>query len=66
MIDNEREIKLSSYLKDAQLTPGIKGYPEHNKTVDITISIGEGPGLFTVIGSDLTYEYVRENADYRS
>jgi glutamate N-acetyltransferase/amino-acid N-acetyltransferase len=66
MIDNEKEIKLSGYLKETQLNPDIKGYPEHNKTVDITISIGEGPGSFTVIGSDLTYEYVRENADYRS
>jgi glutamate N-acetyltransferase / amino-acid N-acetyltransferase len=65
-IDNEKEIKLSHYLKNAQLNPEIKGFPEHNKTVDITIRIGEGTGSYTVIGSDLTYEYVRENADYRS
>ena len=32
----------------------------------IEVSLGSGPGAAVVLGSDLTAEYVRENADYRS
>jgi len=30
------------------------------------LELGTGPASATVWGSDLSYEYVRENADYRS
>ena len=30
------------------------------------MQLGLGEGAATVLGADLTYEYVAENADYRS
>ena len=65
-LDSEREEIMSAYLKKASLTPGLKGYPEHNRTVDIDIELGTGDGRARVLGSDLTHEYVSENADYRT
>ncbi|MBN2443317.1 MAG: bifunctional glutamate N-acetyltransferase/amino-acid acetyltransferase ArgJ [Spirochaetales bacterium] len=66
LINPDKERTLSDYLKNAQLDPSVKGYPQHNKTVDITVILGEGDETSTIIGSDLSYEYIRENADYRS
>lgn len=66
LLNQELEVYLSGYLKERQLNSRIKGYPQHNKLVEIEILIGEGDTKCTVLGSDLTYEYVRENADYRS
>ncbi|CAM9605532.1 unnamed protein product [Sphacelaria rigidula] len=41
-------------------------YPPHFRKVPIEIDIGAGTGCSTVVGSDLTAEYVHINADYRS
>jgi glutamate N-acetyltransferase / amino-acid N-acetyltransferase len=41
-------------------------YPPHERTVDIDVDLGCGDGAATVTGTDLTHEYVTENADYRS
>jgi glutamate N-acetyltransferase/amino-acid N-acetyltransferase len=65
-IDAEKEKRLAGYMKDARLDTSVKGYPAHNRTVDIELEFGSTTPVFTVTGSDLTYEYVRENADYRS
>jgi glutamate N-acetyltransferase/amino-acid N-acetyltransferase len=65
-MNQEKEARLSAYLKECRLDPKIKGYPQHDKTVDIEISFGNKSARTTIIGSDLSYEYVRENADYRS
>ena len=42
-------------------------WPQHDRTVDIEIVTGRriAPAV-EVLGSDLSYDYVRENADYRS
>lgn len=37
-----------------------------NKDIDIDISLGSGPGKFTLLASDLGHEYVTLNSDYRS
>lgn len=66
MLTPAKEKKLFRYLKGAQLNPEKKGYPRHKKSVEIEVMIGYGENCYTVTGSDLTYEYVRENADYRS
>jgi glutamate N-acetyltransferase/amino-acid N-acetyltransferase len=66
MLSPEKEDQLFRYLKQAQLNPGEKGYPLHENSVEIGVILGQGEKCYTVIGSDLTYEYVRENADYRS
>ena len=59
------EKELSDHMKDAQ--QGEKeDFPPHQKFVEIGIDFGNGSGSATVLGSDLTNEYVEVNADYRS
>lgn len=62
----ELESFLSDYLKDRSLSEKAIGYPEHFKNVEVVIDLNLGEFQTTVYGSDLSYEYVRENADYRS
>jgi len=70
-LDPAKEKVLSDYLFDAQLFPSDslendRNYPTHFRNVDIEIIMNSGSGSCTVIGSDLTAEYVEVNADYRS
>jgi glutamate N-acetyltransferase / amino-acid N-acetyltransferase len=65
-IDRDKEIRLSEYLKSAALNPRLRGYPQHQRSVEIRISCGSGPGSGAAIGADLSDQYVRENADYRT
>lgn len=65
-LDEESERYLSQYLKSRQINPTAARYPEHEKCVEIDITLGLGNGAATVTGADLTYDYVKENADYRS
>ncbi len=67
-LDGERERRLSDALVASSFDPAWRGCPQVRDNVVITISfgsVGENPGR-KVLGSDLSYEYVRENADYRS
>lgn len=66
LLDREKEIHLSSYLKRAAMNPRLRGFPQHMRCVDLHISCGAGNGFARVSGSDLSDEYVHENADYRS
>lgn len=45
----------SAYLRDTAAVHG---------TVYITISVGSGPGVGTAWGCDLSYDYVKINAEY--
>ncbi len=65
-LDENKEDRLADYLRECALNPEIHGYPEHDKKVKIAIDLGLESGDSFVIGADLTYEYVKENADYRS
>jgi len=65
-LDREKEGRLFSYLKTTAMDPKEKKFPPHDLTVDIDVALEGGGGEATVYGSDLSYEYVRENADYRS
>ena len=66
-IDRRKEEKLSKYMRDRSFDSEKKTYPEHNLTVDILYKLSEkGKGCAVVKGTDLSYAYVRENADYRS
>jgi len=65
-LDSVNEQKLSHYLRERSLTTPSPGYPEHDLVVEITVSLGSGSEEAVVLGSDLSYEYVRENADYRT
>ena len=65
-IDPEKEKRLCRYLQETGLNPELKGYPEHDKNVEIGIIVGKGSGTAVVFGSDLSHEYIRENAEYRT
>jgi glutamate N-acetyltransferase/amino-acid N-acetyltransferase len=41
-------------------------FPPHERCVALDIDLGCGSASATVLGADLTHEYVSENADYRS
>lgn len=65
-LNTEKEKKLTEYLKNCSFDPVLRGYPAHDKKVEIVIELGEGTESAKVLGSDLSYQYVKENADYRS
>ncbi|MBN2617576.1 MAG: bifunctional ornithine acetyltransferase/N-acetylglutamate synthase [Spirochaetales bacterium] len=66
ILNEELENRLNSYLKECSLREESLGFPEHRKNVEIVVDLKLGDKEATVYGSDLSYEYVRENADYRS
>jgi glutamate N-acetyltransferase/amino-acid N-acetyltransferase len=75
-LDPTKEKALVSHLKAAELyesAPPKDGvfappidFPPHERCVEIEIDLGCGSATATVVGADLTHEYVSENADYRS
>ncbi len=65
-LNKERELALSSYLQTTAMNPRIKGFPQHDLAVEIAVTMHRGDASATVVGCDLTNEYIRENADYRS
>ena len=75
-LNPEKETALVTHLRSAELyasAPPKDGvfsaaidYPPHERCVEIDVEIGNGDASATVIGGDLTHEYVSENADYRS
>lgn len=66
LLDRDKEIRLSDYLKHTALNPRVTGYPQHQRSVSIAVSCGDAGGCATVWGSDLSDQYVHENADYRT
>jgi glutamate N-acetyltransferase/amino-acid N-acetyltransferase len=65
-LDAEKEERLSAYLKGRALDTKRIPWPQHDRTVDIEVALDGSSAPVEVIGSDLSYDYVRENADYRS
>jgi glutamate N-acetyltransferase/amino-acid N-acetyltransferase len=75
-LDPAKEAALVAHLKKAELyasAPPRNGvffppvdFPAHERCVDIEVDLGLGSASATVLGADLTHEYVSENADYRS
>jgi glutamate N-acetyltransferase/amino-acid N-acetyltransferase len=75
-LDAKVEAALVAHLKQAQLYASaapIDGvfrppldYPPHERCVEVEIDLDAGPAAATVIGADLSHEYVSENGDYRS
>lgn len=71
-----KEAALTEHLREAELyqsAPTADGvftapidYPPHERCVEIEVDLGLADASATVIGGDLTHEYVSENADYRS
>ncbi len=75
-LDHATEDALVAYLASTELyasVPGADGtfkppidYPPHERAVELVVDLGVGAAESTVVGADLTHEYVSENADYRS
>ena len=71
-LDGEREARLSDALRRTAMDPALHGCPQYTGSVEIAIDFRRRDGQtdesneVCVRGSDLSYEYVRENADYRS
>jgi glutamate N-acetyltransferase / amino-acid N-acetyltransferase len=59
------ELYASAPPKDGVFAPPID-FPRHERCVELEIDVGSGTASATIIGGDLTHEYVSENADYRS
>jgi glutamate N-acetyltransferase/amino-acid N-acetyltransferase len=64
-LDAEKEKLLTSYLAECAFS-NMKGYPPHDKLVELTVDVKSGQESAWVIGADLSYDYVKENASYRS
>ncbi len=75
-LSRDKESALVDHLRAAELYASNAGeagvfrpsvdYPPHEAAVEIEIDLGAGAAGSTVIGGDLSHEYVSENADYRS
>jgi glutamate N-acetyltransferase/amino-acid N-acetyltransferase len=75
-LDPAKEAALAAHLRSAELyasAPPKNGvfappidFPPHERCVEIEVDLGGGAAEATVLGGDLTHEYVSENADYRS
>ena len=60
------ELYASAPPKDGVYSPPVD-FPPHERCVEVAVDFGlPGGSSACVIGSDLTHEYVSENADYRS
>ena len=65
-LDSRKEERLSAYLRGRALETTRVPWPQHDRTVDIEVALDGGSPVGEVLGSDLSYDYVKENADYRS
>ncbi len=75
-LEPEKEERLVAHLRSAEIyasAPPVNGvfkppidYPPHERCVEIEIDLDMGRATATVLGADLSHEYVSENADYRS
>jgi glutamate N-acetyltransferase/amino-acid N-acetyltransferase len=75
-LDPAKEEALVAHLRATELyasAPPVDGvftaptdFPAHERCVEIEIDLDAGAAAATVLGADLTHEYVSENADYRS
>jgi glutamate N-acetyltransferase/amino-acid N-acetyltransferase len=75
-LEPDKELRLVAHLRSAELyasAPPVNGvfkppvdYPAHERCVEIEIDLGMGDAAATILGADLSHEYVSENADYRS
>ncbi len=65
-LDAGKEERLNRYLTECAMEPTAKSFPAHDRQVVLDIDLGAGEERAEVLGADLSYQYVKENADYRS
>jgi glutamate N-acetyltransferase/amino-acid N-acetyltransferase len=61
----QAELYASALPADGVFRPTVD-FPPHERCVELQIDLAVGAASATVVGADLTHEYVSENADYRS
>ena len=66
LLDADAEAELSGYLRERELPVPPRGWPVHENRVEISVRLGPGGAAASVTGSDLSEEYVKINADYRT
>ena len=66
LLDSAKENLLHHYMKERALPLPSPGFPAHGKNVKISVRLGRGSETAVVWGSDLSCDYVRINAEYRS
>jgi len=66
--NSQIESELTEYLKSCELyKKDVKpAYPVHDNSVVIEVDLNQGDAEATVIGGDLTIDYVKINGNYRS
>jgi glutamate N-acetyltransferase / amino-acid N-acetyltransferase len=62
----EVERKLAELLAARSIPTSGSRYPPHEECVDILVELGAGEARGEALGADLSYDYVKENADYRT
>lgn len=65
-LDSSKERRLSDYLLECGFPTSGKRFPLHERFVEIAVDLGLGNGSCEVLGGDLSYDYIKENADYRT
>ncbi len=65
-MNSTEEAALSAYFREKELPLPSKKWPMHEERVDIELNLGSGNASASVTGSDLSEEYVKINADYRT
>lgn len=65
-LDGVLEESLSRYLKERELPIPAPDWPAHDGRVEIEVKLESGGASASIIGSDLSEEYVKINADYRT
>ena len=65
-LDTHKEARLNRFLEECALDPAARGFPAHDRQVYLEIDLGVGEARAEVLGADLSFQYVKENSDYRS
>ncbi len=65
-LNSREEQVLSAYFRKKELPIPTEGWPVHEERVEIELHLGSGDASASVTGSDLSEEYVKINADYRT
>ncbi|PIE04569.1 MAG: arginine biosynthesis protein ArgJ [Spirochaetales bacterium] len=66
LLDGGTEGRLAGYFAEREMPLPSPGWPLHNERVEMELSLGLGRCRASVTGSDLSEDYIRINADYRT
>jgi glutamate N-acetyltransferase/amino-acid N-acetyltransferase len=46
--------------------PEVRDFPQHERNVTVELNLNQGQAQARLLGNDLSHEYIKINADYRS